>query len=597
MARRSWRSRLRHTLRRFRRPSRLIPLLLGMAFVVAASALFIRSAVATKAELQSSIASATSLQSAIAVGDKAQAKASLSGLQASAAAAHQHSNGPLWAVLSKLPVVGDDINAVSVVSEVLDNIASRVMPPLVKISTQLDLSSFAPHDGKVDLKALAALNSPVANANSLLFVDNAKLRAIDVDRLNPIIKAPVAALAKRVDDAANATTITNDVLKLVPTMLGGKNRTYLLVFQNNAEARSSGGIAGAFLLAKVNNGRIKLGEQGSTARLNMAPPTSILTAEETDLYTDLMARFAQDANLTPEFPRTAHVLRNMVRANLGINVDGVIAVDPIAMSYVLNGTGPVNLPDGSRITAQNAVSELLNRVYFRYPNAIDSDNFFTDTAATLFTTVTDGIGDTGRTVRELVRASKERRILVWSAHQEEQDRLKSMLVSATLSRDSATQPTLGVYINDAVGAKLNYYLTYRTAVSTARCEGFGTQNLTANLAFRSTVPRDVNSLPPYILGASANNRPGRIKANVDIYLPSGGQLVSARLDGKDLASQVRRHKDHDVLTVPIALDPGTASNVKVRFNTAPGQSRTIQVLTTPGAQPGRNVSVQQSLCK
>lgn len=585
------------SFRRKLRLSRLIPLLVLLGLFLVAAAFFGRSVMATKADLNRSEASATALQQAITVGDKQAARLSLSNLQASAAAAHQHSKGPMWKVLSWTPFVGDDIGSVSIVADVLNDVASRVMPPLVELSTQLDLKTFAPHNGKVDLKALATLNGPVAQANTALYNQNAKIDKINLNHISSIVRGPVAAFKKKIGDAAAATSVANDVLGLVPTMLGDKNRTYLFVFQNNAEARSTGGISGAYLLAKVNEGHIKLSDQGSGGNLVRPKSAFKLTDEEKELYSTRMTRFFLDANFTPEFPRTSAIMQSIVKDQLGIDVDGVISVDPVAMSYVLAGTGPVTVPDGTVVNSKNAVSQLLNKSYLRYANDFGAqDQFFEDTAAKLFTTVTDGLGNTGQTVREMVRASKERRILVWSAHPDEQNKLDTMSVAATLTDDSSLQPTLGVYLNDTVGAKLQYYLRSTTKVTSVKCQGFGTQTLNAEVTLRSTVPKNAASLPVSVLGESQKDRPGVMRMNLRFYLPTGGALLSAQISSTKLGDQTRPHKGHGVATVPVELKPGQTSKVRIQFRTSPGQMRTIKVATTPGAQPGSHLSVEPSPC-
>jgi len=569
-------------------------LLLVLGLTIATGAYFARSVAATKADLQASSANAQALQQAITVGDKVTATSSLSNLQATAAAAHRHSDSPIWKVASLVPFIGDDVEAVSVVSEVLNDVASRVMPPLVDISTKLDLNTFAPHKGKVDLAALATLRNPIAQANTLLYTDNARLKKIDPTHIIGPLRGPVTEFTRRINDAATGTRVADDVLGLVPTMLGDSNRTYLFVFQNNAEARATGGITGAFLLAKVNRGHIKLGDQGTAANFGAPTEKFKLTAEEKTLYSKRMGAFVQDATLTPEFPRAAEILKFLTKARLGVDVDGVVAVDPIAMSYVLAGTGPVTV-DGTQVTAKNAVSELLNKSYLRL-TAGQQDTFFADTAAKLFTTVTDGVGNTGQTVREIVRASNERRILVWSAHPTERAKLDTMSVAATLKDDATLQPTLGVYFADTVGAKLDYYLHAKTDVTGEQCKGFGTQTLTAKVTLRSTVPPNPSSLPYSILGYSQKDRPGVIRINLSFYLPTGGALVSSSLNKVDLGNDIRTHKGHSVATVAVAVKPGETSTAKITFRTAPGQGRTVMVTNTPGAQPGRHVTIEPSRC-
>ncbi|MDV3208776.1 MAG: aconitate hydratase AcnA, partial [Rhodococcus ruber] len=58
------------------------------------------------------------------------------------------------------------------------------------------------------------------------------------------------------------------------------------------------------------------------------------------------------------------------------------ASDPVALSYLLRGTGPVALPDGTVLTARNAVPLLLNDIYGRLPDTTQQDAFSGITSCT-----------------------------------------------------------------------------------------------------------------------------------------------------------------------------------------------------------------------
>ena len=50
----------------------------------------------------------------------------------------------------------------------------------------------------------------------------------------------------------------------MPSMLGANGtRRYLLLVQNNAEIRPTGGIAGSFAILKADKGKLSMGKQGS----------------------------------------------------------------------------------------------------------------------------------------------------------------------------------------------------------------------------------------------------------------------------------------------------------------------------------------------
>ncbi len=51
----------------------------------------------------------------------------------------------------------------------------------------------------------------------------------------------------------------------------------------------------------------------------------------------------------------------------GEKLDGVITTDPVTLSYLLKVTGPVVLPDGQHISADQVVPYVENGVYRDFP--------------------------------------------------------------------------------------------------------------------------------------------------------------------------------------------------------------------------------------
>ncbi len=78
------------------------------------------------------------------------------------------------------------------------------------------------------------------------------------------LRGPVSTIQTKIDDAKSAADSANLAAKLLPDMLGQKGtRRYLLLVQNNAEIRSTGGIPGSFAILKAKNGKLSMGFQGS----------------------------------------------------------------------------------------------------------------------------------------------------------------------------------------------------------------------------------------------------------------------------------------------------------------------------------------------
>ena len=100
------------------------------------------------------------------------------------------------------------------------------------------------------------------------------------------------------------------------------------------------------------------------------------------------------------------ILKAWWAEEFGGDIDAVISFDPVALSYLLNATGPLQLPTGETLTAENAVPLLLKDAYVAYPNGVDSDLFFAGAATTVFDSLTAGAAAPAPMVGAIVRAAE-----------------------------------------------------------------------------------------------------------------------------------------------------------------------------------------------
>src|SRR4029078_8331162 len=88
--------------------------------------------------------------------------------------------------------------------------------------------------------------------------------------------------------------------KLPPPMRGADGkRTYLVMFQNNAEIRATGGLPGAFATLTADHGRLSLHSQGDATVLREdRKPVLPLRADELALFSSRLAVYAGDSTFT-----------------------------------------------------------------------------------------------------------------------------------------------------------------------------------------------------------------------------------------------------------------------------------------------------------
>lgn len=546
-------------------------------------------------DLNEAVDAVDDLRTAAEAGDAAGMDAALERLTDSSAAADDRTSGATWAALGHLPVLGDDVAGVEVVSSVVHDLAVDGARPLVEVSDSLD--QLVPRDGGVDVDALGSLQAPVAAADSALARADRDLAAEDPTDYVMRLRDRYRDLAATVSDTHDALASASTALQVLPTMLGGNgSRNYLLVFQNNAEIRATGGLPGAVALVNATDGKLSLQRQVAGNTLNGPTPILPLTTAEKALYTDFLGRFFINANMTPDFPRTAELMRAWWASAYPDQVDGVLSIDPVAISFILDATGPVQVGD-VELTRDNVVDELLHGVYLRYEDPADQDAFFQEVARTMFAKVIDGAGDPRGLLRALARGADQTRLYVHSFDADEQAVLAGTAVAGELMTDPTSGPQVTISFNDVTQSKMSYYLRYDVDVEATSCAD-GVQTYTGSAVVQSTAPDDIASQPDYITGGGfAGSAPGTQFVNMQIFAPAGGTLSDLRVNAEKISSKSIDFDGRPANFLDVQLDPGQKLRLSWRMTSGPDQAGATEVAVTPGIEDRDTSSVAASACR
>ncbi|WP_085874208.1 MULTISPECIES: DUF4012 domain-containing protein [unclassified Nocardioides] len=539
---------------------------------------------------------AAALQTALEDGDQASIDRSLADLQEHSAAASDRTDGVSWGLLTHAPVVGDDARGVRVVSDVMADLSNDGLEPLARTASRLD--ALLPRNGRVSIAAVRSLQEPVAQARDALADADRRLAAEDSGGFVQRLRDRYRELAGKVSDAAEAMNSAETALDVLPSMLGdGESRHYLLVFQNNAEIRATGGLPGAVSLVRARDGKIELTRQVAANSFGQRQsPVLPLSEVERLLYGAQLGTYFLDANFTPDFPRTADLMRARWEEVYGDDLDGVLSLDPVAISYLLAATGPVQVGDVT-LSSDNAVDELLHQVYLRYPDPDRQDRFFRDVARTVFGAVSSGGGAAPRDLLSaLARGADEGRIYVHSFDEDEQSALAGTRVAGELGTEATSTPLVNVTLNDTTGAKMSYYLRYSVHVMSTYCED-GVQGLSAHARLTSDAPADAASLPGYITGAGKFGvEPGNQIVTVRIFGPVGGTIDGFSINAKEFPPGDLVQDGRPVTSAYVYLTPGETVDVTWSMKTGPGQTDGARVTVTPSIAAKSSSSTPASVC-
>lgn len=530
---------------------------------------------------------ASGLSRAIANGDVPNAKTLLAEFDDATTRAHHRTDGPVWKLGAHIPWAGRNLAAVSTVSAEADAIADDALPKVVGVANLVRLDTFRPKNGRVNMAAVNKTVPVLGATDRVMAHADREIGAIETDRLFGPLQAPFAELQTQTRRTAVAISTAYDAGRLLPTMLAsdGKTRHYLLLILNNSEIRSLVGMPGSFGDLVAKNGKISMGRQGGTTELLPLEEAITNVTPEVDAgFNSRVGTDIRDTMIVPDFPRAAQMAAVIGSNRWETDFDGVVAVDPVALSYVLAAVGSINIGDGMTINRYNAASTLLNGIYLKYPgNNKAQDNAFKLAARKTFTALISGRGNSVLAVQALVRGVQERRIMLWSKHPAEQKRIKSGGIAGLFTDpNKRTRPQLGVYLTDIGSAKMSYYLRMGTRVQANACYLGGVQDLTMTTTLSSEAPQTTRRLPRSIAGPGIWVRPGGIRFLTRLVAPPGGQIVSVTVDGRRAPINGFTYKGRQITEVERVLFPSESSVIVTKVRTGKNSTGDPLLLTTPG---------------
>jgi len=552
-----------------------------------------------KGELEAAIPLATTIKKSLLSNEPERAATQLATLQSHTATAVSLTGDVIWRAVELLPVVGSNLTAFREAAEVIDTVSSEALSPVVELAGTIDVSSFKPIDGQINLDPILDAQDNVALADDVVRDALDKTRDIDTSYTLAPVTAAIKQLDKVLADASSTLSSVRTTVNLLPGMLGVDGpRNYLLIFQNNAETRTLGGNPASLALLHVDDGRIDLTSQASSKELRTGVPALDLDPALLELYGNNLAPtaitgYVQNITMIPDFATTATLAKAMWERRFGDQIDAVVSFDPVALGYLLGATGEVQMSTGDVLTEDNVVSLLLYEVYGRYTDFGQQDAFFAEAARGVFDLVKSGKGKSKDLLAAMGKAVAEGRLLVWSSVAEEQEVIETTDFSGILPLTNEPTTVVGVYFNDLTTAKINYFMDATVDVSAPVCSSGGFDTV-ATVTLTSRVPVDAATvLPAYVLGASENGEMyvetvvlGPIGAAYSTYDPgTGASLVNSGVD-----------KGRPVARVSMLLLPGETKTISVTMASPAGKYGPLMVKTTPLVTPTA-LSQSEGSCK
>ena len=289
--------------------------------------------------------------------------------------ARRKTGGPLGGLAGVIPLLGNDVDVAAALAEggvLLSGAGAEVTTAISKLPD--GFGSLAPANGRFPLEMYTEVGHVLSAARQDAQTALDKVLASPSSFLTgPVLEARWEA-ESQMREVVTALEATESMLSGLPRFAGADGeRTYLVLAQNPAELRGTGGIWGAYALMSLVDGRPRFGSVAPTQSLpdvssEQVPAPSADYARNYDGFGG--AASWHNMNMTPDFPSAAQAAMANYEAATGTPVDGVIAADPFALREMLEVTGPISVPGlDRRIDADNVIPFTTNEAYslFRGP--------------------------------------------------------------------------------------------------------------------------------------------------------------------------------------------------------------------------------------
>jgi hypothetical protein len=225
---------------------------------------------------------------------------------------------------------------------------------------------------------LSAAEPAFAGALTTYERATAARQSVRDERLGGPLASGARALAtfdRRADTLGDAVLLLAHLPAAARSVLGMEGpRTYVILGQNSAELRPTGGFIGSMGVVTIDHGAITSEDYRSSYNFdNPDKGWGVLPAPmQAHLGPGWLA--VRDANWSPDFPSTARLVEAFLLQHQGIKADGVIGFTTLTVNALMEALGPLQVEGFDQpLTAQNWYSAAEQRI-----NLQDGERVFGD---------------------------------------------------------------------------------------------------------------------------------------------------------------------------------------------------------------------------
>jgi hypothetical protein len=483
---------------------------------------------------------------------------------------------PLLAPLRIVPVLGRQVDSV----ETLTGSAARVVSIGITAVEQSRAVVDAGHPtGAARVRLLDQL-ATIADRSSY------QLKIVDLGPthlIGPLANAR-SEFATRLHDLKHAIGQLQAASHGLADFLHGPSH-YLVLAANNSEMRVGSGTFLEIGMLTVNQGSLHLEAMKSVGQYPVPPGAVPLTGDLAGRWGFLQPNVEwRNLGASPQFPAQARLASQMWHAATGQTVNGVLGLDVVALKDLLEATGPVHLSDGTTMTADQVLVDVMLRQYLGivgYPDQTTRRDRLSEIARGALDQLDRGGWHPADLVDDLRGAAQGRHLLAWSPDRREQAGWTAAGIDGVVPSDAVL-----FGLHNRGGNKLDQFVAIKGQVATARrprpTAGAG-WNVTLRLHLQNLTP--ATGIPQYVEGpypGAAGAAAGLYQGYAVFELPRNAASIHMLVDGRG-APLVTAGPDggSQVVAAYVQIPRGMSRSVVATF-TMPAAERSL--LFAPSAR-------------
>lgn len=494
------------------------------------------------------------------------ARAALADAETDLRGATRSTGAPGPALVAHVPLLGRTVSAVDATGVA----ALEVVRSSRVVLDALDAPAPLVRDGSVDVTRLQAAARVLDDAARRTRPAVTALQDAPTTGVPGVVAAAVRSAQAQLGPAPGRFAQTGAAVDALARLLEGQDQRLLVVLQNNAELRGTGGLVTVFAEARVGRGRLQVGPFRDVEEVadpsERARPVPV-PADYRGLWDPFLAGTTlwKNVNMTPDVPLASTVLADVAALSTGRRPDGVLWLDARAMALVVAAGGPVPLPGGGTLTGDNAVRTLLSEAYRGVPDDRAGQALrrarLRATADAVLSRLLAGDTELRPLGVALARAAAGRHLALWSADAGQQQRYTAAGLDAAVRAeggDLVSPVTQNLGGGRREGNKLDFYGRRQVSVDVVLSRDVA--RVEQRVAVRNTAP--TTGLPAYVAGY---DRPGVDAFHLSVAVPAGARAVRFSRGTTALRVQLKPQRDHQVLTDLQSLPPGATGDWTVSY--------------------------------